>query len=81
MSPVHSLLGGGGGGEGCLLFLVRVGTCADELRLMGGGRGSTSAEESVEGRESASAARNASSAWAPPAIERIWHGPCEEGAY
>ena len=63
------------------IFLVRVGACADEVCLMGGGRGSTLAGVSVEGRDSASVARKISSACAPPAIERMWRKPCGEGAY
>ena len=62
-------------------LLVRVGACADELRLMGGGRGSVLAEVLVEGRDSAIVARKVSSVWAPPAIERMWKGPCGEEAY
>ena len=72
--PGSSLPWGGKGGEGCLPLLVRVGACADELRLMGGRRGSTLAGVSVEGKDSAYVARMVSSAWFPPAIERMWRG-------
>jgi hypothetical protein len=68
-------------GEGCLPLLVRAGACADELRLMGSGRGSTLAEVSVKGKDSPSVARKASSGWAPPAIEPMWRVVCGEGAY
>jgi len=64
-----------------LPLLVQVGACADELRLMGGGRGSTLAEVFFEGRDSASEARNVSSAWAPSATKRMWREPYGEGAY
>ena len=60
---------------------MRVGACADELNLMGGERGSISDGVFGTGKDSASISRKVSSAWAPPAIERMWQGPCGEGAY
>jgi len=69
------------GGEGCLPLLVRVSACVDELFLIGGGRGLVFADVSVKSKDNASLTRKMSSAWAPPAIERMWHGPCGEGSY
>ncbi len=71
---------GGEGGEECAYLLLRVGACADELRLMGVERGSISARVAGAVVDRASFARNASSACAPSAIERMWRGPCGEGA-
>ena len=60
------------GEEDCVPLLMRVGACADELRIMGGERGSTLDGVVGAGKESASVARKVSSAWAPPAIKRVW---------
>ncbi len=71
----------GGGARGAVVFrFVRVGACADELRLMGAGRSEVSTEVfEVEGGRG-SLVRNSSSARVPPDIERIRRGPCGEGA-
>jgi hypothetical protein len=60
--------------------VVRVGACADELRLMGVVRRVFSTGEiRVVGR-GGSLVRNSSSACVPPGMERMWRGPCGEGA-
>ncbi len=71
----------GGVEEAYLPLVMRVGACADDLRLMGGERGSSLDGVYGADQESASVARKASSAWAPPAIERMWQGRCVERAY
>jgi hypothetical protein len=53
---------------------MQVSACADELRLIRGERGSTLSGESGAVEDSASTARNLSSAWAPPVIVRMWRG-------
>jgi hypothetical protein len=81
-SLVHAFPVGGGREDVCLPFLVRVGACDDELRLMGGGRGSTLVGVAIRDIDSSSLARNKSSACAPlPAIERMWLGPYGARAY
>jgi len=70
----------GGGEVECVHLLLRVGACADELRLMRCERGSIIDGVTVAADDSTSAMRKASSACAPSAMERIWRGPCGEGA-
>jgi hypothetical protein len=62
------------GGEECVPLLLRVGACADELRLMGGEHGSCLAGAAAGVEASASLARKVSSACARP----LWSG-CGEG--
>ena len=69
---------GSGSGEEWAYLMVRVGACTDELRLMWVERGLILA--GVTGVDNASFSRKASSAYAPPAIERMWSGTCGEGA-
>ena len=61
-------------------LLMRIGACADELGLMGGERGVTLDGVSCADKDSAFEARKVSSAWAPPAIVRMWRGPYGKGA-
>ncbi len=63
----------------CLFLLMRVGACADELRLMGVGRRSVTARCLTKIEKKASLARKKSSALSPPVIERMWFGPWGEG--
>jgi hypothetical protein len=67
-------------GEKSEYLLLRVGACADDFRLMGGERGSDLAGVAVAVEASASSTRKASSACAPPAMERMWRGPFGVGA-
>jgi hypothetical protein len=55
--------------------MLRVGACADELRLMRG-EDSCLAGAATAGEASASSTRKASSACAPPFMERMWKEPC-----
>ncbi len=71
---------GSGGGEKRAYLVVRVGACANKLRLMGVERGSSTTGVAGAVMDSASFAMKASSACAPPAIERMWIGPYEEVA-
>ncbi len=66
-----------GGGSGRCRSLS---TCADELRLMGVGRSGVSTEGINVERGGCSFVRNSSSACVPPAMERMWRGPCGDGA-
>jgi len=68
-----------GGGEEGVNISLRIGACTDELRLVGGELGSTLDGVSSSFEDSASAARKMSSAWAPPAMERMWQWPFGEG--
>ena len=59
---------------------VRVGACADELRLMGVGRDEESSLVADREGGGGSLARNSSSACVPSAMERMWSGPWGDGA-
>ena len=76
-SPVT--LGGVVGGAVVFRF-VRVDACADEIRLMGVGRNEVSTDVFEVERYRGSFVRNSSNARVPPVMERIWRGPCGEGA-
>ncbi len=61
-------------------ILVRVGACADELRLMGVIREEVLANWDITGGGWDFDARNVSSANVPPVVERICNGPWGDGA-
>jgi hypothetical protein len=65
----------GGGAGKVLLSFVRVGACADELRLMGVTRVVKVADRGGPGGGWGSVARNTSRAAAPPRMERICSVP------
>ena len=59
--------------------VVRVGACADMLRLMGVVQRVVTTGEVRVGGGRGSLVRNSSSACVPPVMERMWRGPCGEG--
>jgi hypothetical protein len=77
--PFRLPLVGDVGGAATLRF-VRVGACADELRLMGVERDKFSIGGCRGERRRCSLASKSSSACAPPSMERMWRGPCGDGA-
>jgi hypothetical protein len=78
--PPLSKRGGGEKSEYISCCDLRVGACANELRLMGVERGSTLDGVSRAFEDRSSVSRKKSSAWAPPAMQRMWQGPNGEGA-
>ena len=71
--------GGGDIGRFALGF-VRVGACADELRLMGVTLAVYVAARGMGGGGRGSVARNVSRAAAPPRMDRMWAVPWADGA-
>ena len=66
---------GGEVGDVTACSLVRVGACADELRLMGVVRDEAFTLVGRMGGGVGSLSRKASRACGPPAMERMWSGP------
>jgi len=76
--PCRSPLGVGGRAASAL-NLARVGACADELRLMGIERDELPTNVGRAGGGIGSLSMKASRACEPPATERMWSGPWEDG--
>ena len=72
-------LGGEVGGVAAL-SLVRVGACADELRLMGVDRDELPTRVGRSGRGKGSLSKKMSRDCGPPVIERMWSGLWGGGA-
>jgi hypothetical protein len=70
---------GGHDREAVARILARVGACADELRSMRVEREEVHANMASAGGGYGSDARNASRAWLPPSVERMWMGPRGDG--
>ena len=71
--------GGGGGGLAATRILVRVGACAEELRLIGVAREEVRASLGSADGGWDSDTRYFSMARAPHLMERMWDDPCGEG--
>jgi hypothetical protein len=61
-------------------ILTRVGACTDKLRYMGVERAEFLVDVGGAGGGWDSIARNVFNAWGPPLMERMWVGPCGDGA-
>ena len=67
-------------GGAAALSLVRVGACADELRLIGVERDEVPTGLCMAGVDKGSLSRKLSRACGPPAMERVCRGPWVDGA-
>jgi hypothetical protein len=76
--PCRPPLGGEGGAVA--LSFVRVGACADELRLMGVERSGLPSDAGGAGGNEGSLTRKSSRACVPPAMNRMWKSPWGSGA-
>ena len=67
-------------GGAAALWLARVGTCADELRLMEIERDEVPTGVGRAGADKGFLSRKSSRTCGPPAMERMWRGPWGDGA-